>query len=173
MVFTSTTVTVTNAFCSPLATTYNCAYQDNINDFILVGESNTQINNVGTGCAAGGYESRVSSSVTLFANTPYTAFVSSQYSSSEYLGIWIDFNDNWVFEATEQVATRLLNSTLRTPVTLTIPAIGSGAVVGSHRMRVVLSYGVTANACQTGVSYGETHDYTVNIIAYTGEWDSS
>ena len=145
-----------------------CALQDTINNFILVGESNTRINDLNTGCAANNYDNRIAQSVTLMTSSVYTAFVSSQYSSSEYVGIWIDFDDDSVFEPSEQVGARLLNSTLNTPVTMTIPAAG-GSVVGVHRMRVSVLYAVPANPCGPPASFGETHDYTVNIIAYAGE----
>lgn len=166
MIFTSTIVTITTAFCTPYGMSFGCGSQDTINDFILVGESNTRIYDVGTGCQAGSYSNR-GLSVTLFANTTYTAFVSTQYSSSELVAIWIDFNDNGVFETAERITLGNTNSILRTPQTLVIPAIGSGATVGTHRMRVSLAYATTPSPCNTGVTYGELQDYTVTILAYT------
>lgn len=162
-------MTVISAYCRPAVLPTGCTAQDTINNFILVGESNTRINDVGTGCAATNYDNRTSQSVTLMAGRAYTAFVSSQFSSGQNLGIWIDFDDDCVFEASEQVTTRLLNSTLNTPAVLNIPAIGSGAVVGVHRMRASVLYNIPANPCGPPATFGETHDYSVNIIAYTGK----
>lgn len=161
-------MTVASAYCAPFVLASGCALQDTINNFILVGESNTRINDIGTGCAANNYDNRIGQSVTLMTSMTYTAFVSTQFSSNEYLGIWIDFDDDFVFEASEQVGARLLNSTLNTPVTMTMPAAG-GSVVGTHRMRVTVLYAYPANPCGPPATYGETHDYTVNIIAYTRE----
>jgi hypothetical protein len=166
IVFLSTTVTVVSAYCAPFVLTYGCNYGDTINDFILVGESNTRINDIATGCAANNYDNRISESVTLFAGMAYVAFISTQYSSSEYVGIWIDFNNNCDFESSEEVGSIVLSSTSDTAITITIPAIGSGVAVGTYRMRVTDLYAAVANPCGPPAFYGETHDYTVNIIAY-------
>ena len=170
VIFPSTTVTVVSAFCAPMVLLYGCSYSDTINTFILVGESNTRINDLNTGCAANNYDNRTSQSVTLFVNMVYTAYIASQFSSNEYYGIWIDFDDDCVFSASERVSSGLLTSTSNTPITVTIPTVGGGAVVGIHRMRVTILYAVTANPCGPPASYGETHDYSVNIIAYSSKF---
>ena len=166
MMFTSTLVTVTSAYCAALVLPSGCIYADTVNDFILVGESNTRINDIGTGCAANNYDNRTSQSVTLFTNMAYTAFVGTQYSSSEYVGIWIDFDQDSTFSASERVGSGLLNSTLDTPITMTIPSVAGGATIGVRRMRVTVLYATIANPCGPPAYYGETHDYSVNIIAY-------
>ncbi|CAF1156034.1 unnamed protein product, partial [Adineta ricciae] len=165
MIFTSTLVTVTNAYCAPLV--ISCSSADTMNDFILRGESGTLINDVATGCAAGAYDNRTSQTITLYTNLTYVALVSTQYSSLETVGIWIDFNNNFLFESFERVAYQSLNSTLDTPITITIPSISSGAVLGTHRMRAQVAYNRIPNPCAASITYGETHDYTVNIIPYT------
>jgi hypothetical protein len=165
MYFPSTIVTVTDAYCPPLVIT--CSLLDTINNFILVGESSTQINDLATGCAANGYDNRISESVTLFVSKTYAALVSTQYSSYETVAIWIDFNNNFEFDSYERVALQALNGLSNTPVNIAIPTIGSGATLGVHRMRASLAYYVTPNPCATSVTYGETHDYTVNIMPYT------
>ena len=101
--------------------------------------------------------------------TTYTAFASSQSTPGQYIGIWIDFDDDCIFEPSEKVGARLLNSTLNTPVTMVIPTVAGGAVVGVHRMRVTVLYNVVANPCGPPATFGETHDYSVNIIAYAGK----
>ena len=168
MIFTSTIVTVTNSFCPP--NVVSCSLNDLINNFILAGESCTQINDVGTGCALNAYDNRTQQSITLCENKTYTALVSSLYSTSERVAIWIDFNNNFVFEPSEMVASRMLNGTLNTPVTITIPSAGSGGFLGVHRMRVSLAYLYVPDPCSLSpIVYGETHDYTVNIIGYIGK----
>ncbi|CAF4107740.1 unnamed protein product [Adineta steineri] len=166
MYLTSSIVTVKNAFCAPHV--FNCSYANtNINSFILMGEVSTQIYDLATGCATNGYDNRTSESVSLLANTSYGGQLSSQYNSSEQFAIWIDFNDNSVFESSEQVAFGSLNGTNLTPFVMSIPAIGSVAKTGVHRMRASVARNSTPNACGTSSSYGETHDYTVNILTYT------
>jgi len=167
----STIVTVIDAYCAPSVLSTGCSVGDDINNFILVGESNTEINDLSTGCATNNYDNRTSESVTLFANMAYIAFVSTQFSSGEFLRIWIDFNNNDVFETSELVTSGTMNSTLNTPMTLTIPAIGSGVTTGVHRMRASLAYSITPTACGSPATYGEIHDYSVNIIAYTCKLD--
>jgi hypothetical protein len=153
-----------NAYCPP-SIFYGCAYLDMIDNFILPGELCTQINDWSTGCAANGYDNRISESVTLFANKTYTVTVSTQYSTGEQFAIWIDFYNNFIFESSERVAYGPMNSTLNTPIAIIIPSIGSGATIGVHRMRALLAYGNTPIPCGTSSLYGEAHDYTVNIVA--------
>jgi hypothetical protein len=95
----SSSATVTNAFCAPRVV--SCSSQDYIHNFLLWGESGTQINNVATGCAANSYDNRTGQSVSLAGNNSYGAMVSSEYSPSETLSIWIDFDDNCVFDSWE------------------------------------------------------------------------
>jgi hypothetical protein len=78
--------------------------------------------------------------------------------------MWIDFNNNFVFETTERVASGVMSGTSNTLITVTIPSTGAGAVVGVHRMRASLAYYYVPDPCGAGNPYGETHDYTVNII---------
>jgi hypothetical protein len=87
----------------------------------------------------------------------------------EGFAAWIDFNDNGVFESSEL----LINSSFQTSgslenFTLTIP---TSAQLGSHTLRVK-AIDITAgdnliNSCEN-FSYGEVHDYTVNIVETLG-----
>ena len=165
IIFASTTVTVNSTYC--LTTITDCSLSDTVNNFILAGEAGTQINDQGTGCTTGGFSDRSSQSVSLYNNMVYTALVATQYSSSEQVAIWIDFNNNFAFESSERVALQALVSTTNTAVTMSIPSAGAGAIPGVHRMRVSVAFSVTPHPCSVGVTYGETHDYTVNILTYT------
>ncbi len=93
---------------------------------------------------------------------------------SEQWQIWVDWNQNGAFEATEAILqTKSFNSILGigasmtsgTTGTLTIP---SNAIEGVTLMRVALQNEVTAPACGT-FSEGEVEDYSVNIIARPGK----
>ena len=163
----SSLVTVTNAFCAPRVV--SCSLQDDIHNFFLMGESSTQIYNLATGCAANGYDNRTGQSVSLAGNNRYGAMVSSEYSSSETLSIWIDFDDNCVFDSWEQVANRALNSTLNTPFIVSIPPIGGIAKTGVHRMRASVAFSTSPTPCSAANAYGEVHDYTVNILTSPDE----
>jgi hypothetical protein len=76
---------------------------------------------------------------------------------SENWRVWIDYNHDSVFSDSEIVYTGsgagLLNSTFAVP---------TGALSGTTRMRISMSYGITPPACGT-FTYGEVEDYTVNI----------
>lgn len=167
MIFASNLVTVVSAYCAPAVV--SCSASDTINNFILNGESGTQIKDVSTGCSIKAYNNRTSASVNLLANFTHTAVISTQYTTSDFVAIWIDFNNNYVFESSERVAYQALNSTLNTPVPVVIPSVSAGGKLGTHRMRVSLAYANTPNPCSSGITYGETHDYTVNILTYSGK----
>ncbi|MCS3530627.1 GEVED domain-containing protein [Chryseobacterium sp. JUb7] len=77
-------------------------------------------------------------------------------------GVWIDFNRNGTFEASEQVLTSPSNTTSPVTATFTVPA---GAYSGTFttRMRVVLRESAAATACGT-FTWGEVEDYAVKLI---------
>jgi hypothetical protein len=169
----STVVTVSTttsiAYCLTLLVDCTCC-GDDINNFILIGELGTQINDLGTGCAANSYDNRTQESVSLYENMNYTAQASTQFSGGgERLSIWIDFNNNFQFESSEQVAYQPLNITYNTDVIINIPSAALGATTGVHRMRATLAYSAIPNPCGTSSAYGETHDYTVNILPPAGK----
>ncbi|MDH6251135.1 hypothetical protein M2347_000862 [Chryseobacterium sp. H1D6B] len=85
---------------------------------------------------------------------------------SEGVGVWIDFNRNGTFEASEQVMNSPSSTT--TPVIsapFTVPA-GSYNGPSTTRMRVVMSYNASPVVCQS-FSDGEVEDYAVKLIAPT------
>lgn len=78
-------------------------------------------------------------------------------SYSENWTIWIDFNGDGRFDGNEQVFN--VGGYGAMSGTITIP---SSAPKGKTRMRVVMSYGTSAQACGT-FGYGEAEDYVVDI----------
>ncbi|SIS85339.1 Por secretion system C-terminal sorting domain-containing protein [Chryseobacterium ureilyticum] len=94
-------------------------------------------------------------------------------STSSYgVGVWIDFNRNGVFEASEQVLTS--SSSTTTPVTngtgtFAIPLPPNPAIYNGPlltRMRVVMMDGTVSTPCGTfgSFDYGEVEDYSVKLI---------
>jgi len=151
-------------YCTPTYT-YGCTSSDNIQNFVLNGEGSSSINHIASGCSTDGYGNFTTMSVNLLMGNTYSGSVTTNYSASESYRIWIDFNDNGTFESTESVATggpfgSGTPSTFTMSIPLTVPA-------GAHRMRVRLAYATTASTIDpcTLYSFGETHDYTANIIA--------
>lgn len=98
-----------------------------------------------------------------------TASVSITFGSdtNQWAAVWIDFNQNGVFETTEGVVSTVNAGASGTTI-INIP-VPVGATLGNTRMRVrggndsILT---TAQACGASSSgFGETEDYIVNIIA--------
>ncbi|MGK4569307.1 GEVED domain-containing protein [Flavobacterium sp. 3HN19-14] len=87
--------------------------------------------------------------------------------SSQFAAVWIDFNQNLVFEASEGFVSSVnAGSSGTTVIPVTVPP---GATIGNTRMRVRGgndSALTTAQACGASSSgFGETEDYIVNIVA--------
>jgi len=89
---------------------------------------------------------------------------SGSYTSNNDFGVWIDYNqDNDFYDADELVGTVLdLGAFASGTATFSIPLT---AVGGSTRMRVreIYAMPITPDPCAS-YSYGETEDYTVNIM---------
>ncbi|MBC7776266.1 MAG: T9SS type A sorting domain-containing protein [Phycisphaerae bacterium] len=89
---------------------------------------------------------------------------------NENWSVWIDFNKNATFEASEKVFEGVQNAPAQgTPSaifngTLAIPA---NAPKGSTRMRISMKRGAFADPCEQ-IPSGEVEDYTVNITAGVG-----
>lgn len=156
-------------YCTPTYT-WNCSSGDDIKDVILNGASGTLISNLNNPCPASGYQDYTTSTAanmtaTLIMGSSYTGNVTTNYSfASESVKVWIDFNHNGTFEATEVVAT--LNGISNASTGAITVAIPMTAMAGPTRMRVRLVYissATTIDPC-TNASYGECHDYKVTLL---------
>lgn len=150
-------------YCTPLWTT-GCTSGDDINTFMLTGANATSFNDVNTGCSAGAYDNRTAQTpVQMLQGQTYNGQMNTNF-SGQGVRFWIDFNNDGTFAATEEVGTVASVGTALTPFTLAIPA---AAQVGNHRMRVRcvwLATPATIDPCLSA-SWGEVHDYTVNILS--------
>jgi hypothetical protein len=157
--------------CIPSPGLSGCSDGDDINDFILFGENGTALNTPGTGCDPSGnaYEDYTSlAPVDLSQSVTYYATVSTDYPfTGDNLAIWIDFNDDDVFDNnTELVGTFYDMTVAGDPVQIDIPMT---ATLGVHRMRATQQFGIDPffmDPCNTfeDANYTETHDYMVNIV---------
>jgi photosystem II stability/assembly factor-like uncharacterized protein len=89
-------------------------------------------------------------------------------SYDEYLSLWIDLNDNQLFESDEKLISDFVctKNELSTATFLLPPSTN----LGDHLLRARVSYYTGADACSE-VSYGEAEDYTVEFrdkITWTG-----
>lgn len=76
--------------------------------------------------------------------------------------VWIDFNRNGVFEASERVLNSASSTTTPITATFTVPGTAYSGNL-TTKMRVALAESVTPGACGT-FSYGEVEDYAVRLI---------
>lgn len=158
-------------YCTPSYGT-GCSADDDINDFSITGAATSSISDLATGCSPNGYRNMSATmSVTLEEGGAYVAFISTTL-YNENVEVFIDFNNDNSFSPNESVGGANYVDDFGTNMNISIP---NGAPIGSHRMRVVLSYdflypGISAcpNVAQ-GYEYGEVHDYTANIIPGPGQ----
>ncbi|MDH7444034.1 GEVED domain-containing protein [Aquimarina sp. 2201CG14-23] len=88
-------------------------------------------------------------------------FIGDSYEES--FAVWIDYNQNKVFENSEQVvsvAVPIGDNGITT--NFVVPSTATG---GNTRMRVAMRYDGIPIACNSDFAYGEVEDYTVNIVS--------
>ena len=128
------------------------------------------IDNNNSGWSTGGYGDFTALSTDLDQGAAETATLTCfGMSGAHAIAVWIDFNDDFIFESSERIGTKdgiYVNDEEPTSVSVDL-AIPSDAAGGSHTMRVVFQYNVTASNIDPCVSgtYGEAEDYSVFIIA--------
>jgi subtilisin-like proprotein convertase family protein len=121
------------------------------------------IDNSSSGCSGSGYSDYTNTVNPSNFAPGQTAPISVTIGpgGNDNVGVWIDFNRNGVFEASEF---KLIGNTAGGTVssTITVPA---GASLGVARMRVRVRWSAAlaaADAC-AAIVFGETEDYLINI----------
>lgn len=141
-------------YCIPSA---NCSYGDGFTDFTFAG-----IENLASGCSAGGYGDYTDLQGSAEIGYPYTASFATGY-SDQNVSMWIDFNDDEVFSAMERVLTdfNLPTTGVMHDVDITIPG---NAAPGIHRMRIGANWidPSSPDPCAS-LTYGEWEDYMMEI----------
>lgn len=150
-----------NCYCTPPPS--DCTDNDMITRVIF-----STLNNAST-CSAGppaGY-ANYTTSVTapdVIAGGPNPIRVEAPANWTEQIAVWIDYNKNGQFEASEftNVGTKAAGATFVTN-NVVIPAT---ALLGNTRMRVRTRFSTALGAGDACLAYtfGETEDYTVNIV---------
>ena len=132
-----------------------------IDNFSTTGGS-TNISNLGSGFATNGYEDATAMTVSQFAGGPNIDFT-VEFGFSDYFGfgIWVDWNNNMIFEASEKMFTSPYTDQIFTG-SFGVPM---GTPVGNYRMRILADYdnGSPDNPCSTDYGYGEVEDYTFEV----------
>src|SRR5690606_4848600 len=110
------------------------------------------------------YEDYTATTVDLGQGVTTNLMITYQTGYSYETYVWIDFNDNLVFDSSELVysGTSLADNPTTLDASFVMPA---SAELGTHRMRIGTSdFGQTPpDPCYSG-SYGVTADFNVNIV---------
>lgn len=118
-------------------------------------------------CAVGGTQysdyRTISTTVNRSSTYPITVFGNTDGNFQTYITVFIDFNQNSVFDASEEFRLGSINNCSNCAVTGNI-AIPAGAVLGYTTMRVLKRFSAYPNtACNTLGGFGEAEDYSINI----------
>jgi hypothetical protein len=154
------------AYCTPAMTTVS-ASGDYLKSFTFA-----NISNLNTADAASDYTYYNALTANVTAGTPNNLTLEAGGTTSLYaqqFRIWIDYNQNGTFEATESVYNTTTSSISPTVVTGTV-TVPVTAYNGITRMRVMSRYSATpaaSEACLGGSQYGEYEDYNVKITGAT------
>ncbi|AYQ35369.1 GEVED domain-containing protein [Runella sp. SP2] len=159
-------------YCTPTYTTPCSTLQVLIDDFILRQGATTIINNVNSNCSPGNFGDYTSTLYNVTAGSTYT-FTARATSGGvgtyfdQHITIWLDYDQDGVFEASERVYQSTdISSTRMNPTatnSFTIPVTASGMV----RMRVRSSYNSGSGSAVTdpcvNLNYGEAEDYSLMV----------
>ncbi len=145
----------TTAYCTPTAT--STSYY--INSFTTTGGA-TNISNTNTSIGTGGYSNHTTMKVQQYEGA--SVDFSAAYSSGSGFAIWIDWNNNMTFEASERVFNTTAYGAAATG-TITVPAL---TPVGNYRMRIRMDFNNNSpsDACSFNSGNGEAEDYTFEVI---------
>jgi trimeric autotransporter adhesin len=148
-----------SSYCIPTVSQVG-ATSDNITNFTFAGINNT------TGDGPGDYNAYLSPSAVVTAGTATPFSITPNPAFGQQFRIWVDMNQNGVFETTESVFATTISSTLTVSGNITIPTT---AFNGTTRLRVQdrFSSATAATEACGFTGFGEYEDYTVTISGAT------
>lgn len=131
------------------------------------GITNVQIGTTDFVGTAVSYENFIGSPVEILQDGTTNLQITFETGYTYDVNVWIDFNDDFVFEATEQVFDGM--STADNPTTFDASFTLAAATLGTHRMRIGTadSGQATPNPCYNG-SWGVTVDMDVDVVVTLG-----
>ncbi len=138
----------------------SCALNDVITNVTFGGINNNSTCSTGPPTGYTNYSNLTPGTVIQGANNSFS--VTANNGGTEYTGVWIDYNQDGTFSPSEFTA---IGSGPGGTFTNNI-AVPANALLGKTRMRVRLRYNIalTGTAACIGYNFGETEDYTVNIV---------
>ena len=163
----TTATSVTKNLCQPEA---DCTAGDGFYLF-KIGTIDNE-----TDCSPNGYGDYTDMMTELQTGSLVDLMVTTHY-GDQYVTVWIDYNDNFVYEPEEMVVNNAIIALGQgTGVfTKSLPVlIPEGSNLGHHMMRAKSNWNapVPQDACE-GTQYGETEDYMVDVVLYLGVEDIS
>ncbi|MFP9116129.1 GEVED domain-containing protein, partial [Flavobacterium sp. RHBU_3] len=150
----------TMQYCTP-TTTYTGSYY--VNNFTTTSVFGTNISNA-TGYTAA-YNNYSAQGVTVASGNSFGFSLGVQ--SYTYAEVWVDWNGDLDFDDSGELMSSFTTYGTSSPTTFTGSiTVPSTAAIGSYRLRVRSRYyyNTTASSCGN-LNYGETEDYTINVIA--------
>lgn len=123
----------------------------------------TNVNNESAlgGVTTNGYSDYSSMTIGAFATQEIDFELISSVVSTHGVSIFVDWNNDFIFDASEKIYASTGYATMPLSSAFNIPA---GTALGEYRMRVVIDYGAPAVGACSGSS-GEAEDYTLEIMA--------
>jgi len=151
----ATSVVIVKQNCQPSG---DCSYGDGFRLFKV-----TDIDNP-SGCE--GYADFTDQIAFMEPGSTNDLTITTEY-GNQYVRVWIDFNDDFVFTTDEIVVDNIVIAPGQSGGTYTITTdlvIPAGAAIGQHLMRGKTNWNgpVPADACLE-TTFGETEDYTADI----------
>ena len=119
-----------------------------------------------TSGADGGYYNGTALNTNVAAGSSQTMTLAFGYTGTvytEYVSVFVDWNQNGIFETAERMDYGSAATAGLLTSTWTVPATAKN---GTTRLRVVLSDNAATPACGT-YSYGETEDYSITVMGGT------
>lgn len=154
---TSNATQITLTYCIPTATS------DDNTGLTFVG-FNT-ISNTTTGASAYSDFTSQSTSVDQGGSYNLTTRVNTDGAFTANVKAWIDWNQNYVFEAGEEYSLGSANNTSDGLTTLSplVVSISPSQSAGNYRMRIRATYNVLPTSCGNQ-NFSETEDYTIIVV---------
>ncbi len=149
--------TIVNEQCSPIG---NCSLGDGLTRFAIGTIDNS------SGCSSNGFGDFTNLNTELDIDTEVDVTVRSGF-ADQLLSVWIDYNDNFVFEADELVIFDFPLPISGTNYTTTFNIPNDLGLVGTHLLRARVGWETsegTINDPCVDFTWGETEDYTVTIL---------
>ncbi|NOQ27947.1 MAG: T9SS type A sorting domain-containing protein [Bacteroidales bacterium] len=120
--------------------------------------------------AGAAYSDFTSSTINVNAGETYAVTLTPGYASTaydEYWKIWIDYNNDTIFDANELAYDAGALSKVASSGNITIQS----GISGVRRMRVSMKYNAAQTACET-FAYGEVEDYNITIGSVTPDTEA-